>query len=196
MLENLIGETITDDWELVDKRECLEENEDIESWAKRLIKPIQLAVIKSKPSDESYLDKGVYKVRYTYQEKYSSGRSRSFCNQMIGRTGSGVVYRKEDIDQASFQGINKSFGHKGQSYSLFKYKGGVNCGHFWQEELYRLKKKTDGSYREDKALSSSEEVDSIPSSFIPKGKGFETAKIAPKDMPNNGHHPNYVKKSK
>ena len=107
------------------------------------------------------------------------------------RTGKGLVYRKEDIDQASFKGVNKSFGHKGNSYSLFKYKGGVNCGHFWNENLYRLKKKTDGTYREDKALSSSEEVESIPSSFVPKGKSYEDAKKAPRDMENNGHHPNY-----
>jgi hypothetical protein len=196
MLENLIGETITDEWELVDKRECLEENEDIESWAKRLIKPIQLAVIKSKPSDESYLDKGVYKVRYSYQEKYSSGRSRGFCIQMMGRTGSGVVYRLEDIDKASREGINKEFGHKGQSYDLYKFKGGVRCGHFWQEELYRLKKNTDGTYRPDKALSSSEEVENIPKSYRPRPAGHLLAPIAPKDMPNDGHHPNYVKKSK
>jgi len=107
-----------------------------------------------------------------------------------------VVYRKEDIDMASFQGVNNSFGHKGSNYSLFKFKGGVNCGHYWQQELYRLKKNTDGTFREDKALSSSQEVDKIPSSFIPKGKSFDKAKIAPKDMPNNGHHPNYTKKSK
>ena len=115
---------------------------------------------------------------------------------MMGRTDKGVVYRKEDIDIASFQGINNSFGHKGQNYSLFKYKGGVQCGHYFQEELYRLKKNTDGTFREDKALSSSKEVESIPKSFIPKGAAFEDSKIAPKDMPNNGHHPNYRKKSK
>ena len=196
MLENLVGETISDEWELVDKRECSDKNDDVDSWANRLIKPIELAIIKSKPSAESYLDKSIYKVRYTYQQKYSGGVSRSFCVQMMGRTDNGVVYRKEDIDQASFQGVNNSFGHKGQNYSLFMYKGGVNCGHYWQEELYRLKKKTDGTFREDKALSSSKEVDSIPQSYVPKGASFDTSKIAPKDLPNNGHHPNYRKKSK
>ena len=109
----------------------------------------------------------------------------------MSRTRNGVVYRLEDIDKASRAGINKSFGHKGQAYDLFKYKGGVSCGHFWQENLYRLKKKTDGSYVEDKALSSSQEVASIPKSYNPKPRGAADAKIAPKDMPNNGHHPNY-----
>ena len=109
----------------------------------------------------------------------------------MSRSAKGVVYRKEDIDQASFQGVNNEFGHKGQNYSLFKYKGGVNCGHFWSENLYRLKTKTDGTFVEDKALSSSEEVNNIPNSYKPKGNEYTTSEIAPKDMPNNGHHPNY-----
>ena len=197
MLSNLEGEEISDEWELVDKREYSEENEDVELWANKLIKPKKTGLqkladfIKSKPSQSSFLDKSFYKIRYEYSEKYSSGNSRKFCKEMMGRTARGVVYRKEDIDQASFQGINNEFGHKGQNYSLFKYKGGVNCGHFWSENLYRLKTKTDGTFVEDKSLSSSEEVNNIPNSYKPKGAEYTTSTIAPKDMPNNGHHPNY-----
>ena len=197
MLNILEGEPISEEWELVEKREYSEDNESVEDWANRLIKEKKTSLekladfIKSKPSAKSSLDKSYYKVRYEYAEKYSSGNSRKFCKSMMSRTGRGVVYRKEDIDQASFQGVNKSFGHKGQNYSLFKFKGGVNCGHFWNENLYRLKKKTDGTYREDKSLASSEEVNKIPKSYIPKGEEYTKSKIAPKDMPNNGHHPNY-----
>ena len=197
MLEALDGETIDDEWELVDKREYSEENDSVEDWAKRLIKEKKTGLqkladfIKSKPNAKSYLDKSYYKVRYEYAEKYSSGNSRKFCKNMMSRSGRGVVYRKEDIDQASFSGVNNSFGHKGQNYSLFKYKGGVNCGHYWNENLYRLKKKTDGTYREDKSLASSEEVNNIPKSYKPNPAGNRESKIAPKDMPNNGHHPNY-----
>ena len=197
MLNVLEGEPISEEWELVEKREYSEDNESVEDWAKRLIKEKKTGLqkladfIKSKPSAKSYLDKSYYKVRYEYAEKYSSGNSRKFCKNMMGRTGRGVVYRKEDIDQASFSGVNNSFGHKGQNYSLFKYKGGVNCGHFWNENLYRLKKKTDGSFREDKSLASSEEVNNIPKSYKPNPAGNRESKIAPKDMTNNGHHPNY-----
>ena len=105
----------------------------------------------------------------------------------MSRTGKGVVYRKEDVDQASFQGVNKEFGHKGQNYSLFRFKGGVNCGHFFQEQLYRVKSKS------EKYISRGKEADSIPSSYTPKGAQYNDAKKAPKDMPNNGHHPNYGK---
>ena len=201
MLNSLDGETMSDEWELVEKREYSEDNEDVDTWANKLIKEKKTALqkladfIKSKPSAKSFLDKSFYKVRYEYSEKYSSGKSRLFCKNMMQRTSSGVVYRKEDIDQASFQGVNNSFGHKGQNYSLFKYKGGVNCGHFWSENLYRLKTKTDGTFVEDKALSSSEEVDSIPNSYKPKGAEYKESKIAPKDMTGNnknGHHPSWI----
>jgi hypothetical protein len=199
MLDNLDGEQISDVWELIDEREWHEENSDIDSWIEDTENKNKSTlqkfadVIKSYPNRKSSLDKSIYKVRYKYSEKYSSGNSRDFCKQMMGRTNRGVVYRKEDIDMASFQGVNNKFGHKGQNYSLFRFKGGVNCGHFWSEQLYRLKKKADGTYYEDKALSSSEEVNQIPKSYKPSPAGWNDAQKAPKDMPNNGHHPNYRK---
>jgi hypothetical protein len=197
VFNDLKGETISEEWELVDSREYKDENTNVEDWAGRKIEEkkttlTQLAdFIKSKPSGESVLDKSFYKVRYEYTEKYSSGNSRDFCKQMMTRTGTGVVYRLEDIDKASREGVNRKFGHKGQDYDLFKYKGGPECGHVWNENLYRLKKKTNGDFVEDKALSSSDEVASIPKSYMPRPAGHKKAKIAPRDMPRGGHHPNF-----
>ena len=197
ILNDLEGETISDEWELVESREYKEENGSVDIWANEKIQELKTTltkladIIKSKPSGESVLDKSFYKVRYEYNEKYSSANSRDFCKQMMRRTGSGVVYRLEDIDKASRQGVNRKFGHKGQDYDLFKYKGGPGCGHFWNENLYRLKKKTNGDFVEDKGLSSSEEVNSIPKSYLPRPAGHKKAKITPKDMPNQGHHPNF-----
>ena len=199
MLELLIPDSIGEEWELAGEREVKEDNESVEEWAKKTIKPKKnlfqklSSAITSKPSKDSYLDKSIYKVRYKYTEKYSGKNSRPFCKAMMRRTNNGVVYRLEDIDKASRGGVNKSFGHKGQAYDLFKYKGGVACGHVWTEALYRLKKKTDGTYVEDKALSSSEIVKSIPKSYKPRPAGHKKATTAPIDMPNIGHHPNYGK---
>jgi hypothetical protein len=197
ILNVLEGETIDEDWELVDSREYSEDNEDIETWANRLIKEKKNVLqklndfIKSESSRSSNLDKSVYKVRYEYAEKYSSNNSRGFCAEMMARTSGGIVYRLEDIDKASRAGVNQSFGHKGEPYDLFKYKGGPYCGHYWKEKLYRLKKKTNGQYREDRSLSDSKKVSSIPKSYMPKPWGSKQSKIAPTDMPRNGHHPNY-----
>ena len=195
MLENLDGEAMGEAWELIDEREYNDDNIELNDWIQEHDKKgkstlQKLAeVIKSFPSRSSYLDKSVYKVRYRYSERYSSPITRDFCKQMMRRTKSGVVYRLEDIDKASRAGVNSSFGHKGQAYDLFKFKGGVNCGHYWSEQLYRLKKKKDGSYYEDKALSSSAEVTSIPKSYKPSPYGNAKSKIAPKDMPDNGRYP-------
>lgn len=186
-LAELEGE-VMEDYELIGKRQYSEDNEDLETWKEKVINgDVELESVKSKPSGESYLDKSVYKVRYAYEEKYTSGNSRKFCKTMMQRTRNGVVYRLEDIDKASRAGVNKSFGHKKQAYDLFKFKGGPNCGHYWEERLYKLKKKKDGEYYEDKSLASSEEVDSIPKSYKPRPAGNKLAPVAPKDMDNNGY---------
>jgi hypothetical protein len=190
ILDELRGETISNRWEAVDEREYKEDAESEEEWAARLIESkqenLEKKSIDSKKSGFSYLDKSLYKVRYKYNEKYSSGKSRQFCRIMMSRSGRGIVYRIEDIDKASRAGVNRSFGHKGKSYDLFKYKGGVNCGHFWSAVLYRLKSKT-----MKKVIQNYDEVNSIPKSYQPTPAGHKKAKVAPKDMPNNGHHPNY-----
>lgn len=190
ILDELRGETMSNRWEAVDERELSEENEDIEEWATKHIESkeqkLEKRSIDSKKSGFSYLDKSLYKVRYKYNEKYSSGKSRQFCRIMMSRSGRGIVYRLEDIDKASRAGVNKSFGHKGKAYDLFKYKGGVNCGHYWSEVLYRLKSKT-----MKKKIQNYDEVSSIPKSYAPRPAGHKKAKVAPKDMPNNGHHPNF-----
>lgn len=198
-LEELSGESMSDEWEVVAKREYKEDNSSIDEWiAEHEPKKSMLTkladYITSFPSRDSNLDKSVYKVRYEYSEKYSKSSSRNFCRQMMSRTANGVVYRLEDIDKASRAGVNKQFGHKGQSYDLFRWKGGPNCGHYWSEVLYKLKTKKDGKgYVEDKSLSSSDEVASIPKSYKPRPYGTAESKIAPFDMPDHGHHPNYRK---
>ena len=195
ILENLKYETIGDDYELVDVREVSDQNSDVEEWANSKIKKKLSRIqkfadfIKSNPNGESKLDKSYYKIRYTYQQgiptsQRKTNKSRDFCKTMMSRTGKGVVYRKEDIDNASFQGVNNNFGHKGQNYSLFRFKGGIYCGHFWQEELYRMKSET------EKYISKGKEVDTIPNSYQPKGSEYKDAAEAPIDMKNRGAYPN------
>ena len=192
ILDGLRGETISNRWEEVDSREFSDDNDDIDAWANNLIdskqENLEKKSIDSKKNGFSYLDKSLYKVRYQYDAKYSSGKSRQFCRIMMSRSGRGIVYRVEDIDKASNAGVNKSFGHKGKAYDLFRFKGGVNCGHVWQEVLYRLKSKT-----MKKDIRNYKEVDNIPKTYKPTPRGYKDARKAPKDMPNNGHHPNYRK---
>ena len=200
LLNDLAGEVLGDEWERVTEREVKADNISTEEWVNNALNPKKsvlarlASVIKSEPSRESNLDKSVYKVRYEYAARYNKANSREFCVKMMARTANGVVYRLEDIDKASRAGVNEKLGHKGQPYDLFKFKGGVNCSHYWNEVLYKLKTKKDGKgYVEDKSLSSSNEVNSIPKSYTPRPTGNAQSKVAPIDMPNRGHHPNYGK---
>ena len=203
VLNALEGSVMDEDFEELESRKYSEDNEDLKTWAdsieskrkKSLLERLS-SVVKSRPSDSSQLDKSIYKVRYRYDEKYAKETSRKFCKQMMSRTNNGVVYRLEDIDKASrtldFKGAELPM-HKGQKFDLFKFKGGVNCSHFWSEVLYKRKKNKDGSYKDDKALSSNEEVKSIPKSYKPTPRGRQRAEKVESDRADKGHHPNYGK---
>jgi hypothetical protein len=189
MLSNLQGSDMSD-YELVDSREVSDENSSTSDWIKS---HIELAVIKQDANAKSKLDENEFKVRYSYTQKHSSTNSRDFCKEMMSRTNNGVVYRFEDIAQASFQGINKSHGHNGKPYSLFKYKGGVHCHHVWEAQLYKLKTKPNGENVADKGLASSDEITPHSTHYSPKPDGLNESKTAPMDMPNDGHHPDWGK---
>ena len=202
ILEELKSDEIGEEWEFVDEIDA-EEDIDEETWVNYLVRSKEslgkrmLNSITGKPSGFSYLDKSYYKIRYKYHQKYSSGNSRDFCVKMMAKTdskGYPAVYRLEDIDKASREGVNKTFGHKGQPYDLFKYKGGVYCGHTWRKVLYRLKDKT----IESPEFSDYKRTRSIPKSYDINPRGSQEAKVAPRDMDNGGHHPNWSpsKKSK
>jgi len=196
LFNNLQGEQINEEeWEIVDEREQ-GTGDDYEEWANRLIKKREdFAVneIKSNEDKFSYLDKSYYRVRFKYavgstKAKKPGNKSRPFCQNMMRLSRGGFVYRIEDIDTASRQGINKQFGHKGKSYDLFRFKGGLYCRHKWNEVLYRLKKGTeliDGQSLDDDYTK----VSSIPKSYVRKPKGLEESKIAPVNMPNQGRYP-------
>jgi len=194
ILENLEGQKInSEEWEVVEERDYGSE-ESYEDWANRLIqKKENFAVneIKSNEDKFSYLDKSIYRVRFKYAvgtTKGSSGKSRPFCDNMMRLSRGGFVWRIEDIDKASEAGVNRQLGHKGKKYDLFKFKGGVYCRHKWKEILYRLK---DGT---ELKTGQSLDNDYNPTSTIPKRYqrkpiGIKESKIAPYNMPNNGHYP-------
>jgi hypothetical protein len=94
---------------------------------------------------------------------------------MEALTGRDIVFRLEDINQMSFRGVNNELGHKGRNYSLFKYKGGKNCHHFWEKRVYKKKERVS----EEEALSEGYVAPNNPNE-VP---------IAPKDMINKGAFP-------
>ena len=192
ILENLKGEVINDEWELVDE---LQEGSEIsdDDWAnicisekKSLFQQLK-DEITSKPDGFSYLDSKNYKIRYKYAvgSKKPSNSTRDFCENMMRLSKTGIVYRLEDIDKASRDGINRELGHNKKPYDLFKFKGGIYCRHKWMRQLYRLKKNTKPS----KDLSDYKKTRTIPKTYIKNPRGTKQSEIAPINMPNRGAYP-------
>ena len=153
-----LGEKIDDSWELV--YSC-----DAETG-------VELS--DANPSLPSVEDKGIYKVRYAYVPVRNSDKSRQFCRRMEGLTAGDIVFRKEDINQMSFKGVNNKLGHKGRNYSLLKYKGGKNCHHFWELRVYK------------KIGSGEVDIDQAVKDGLILPKNPEEMGVRPIDMPNGG----------
>lgn len=177
-LEELAEKIDNKDWELVHTEKV--EDSDKEFDLTSLSMPTNED---AKPNKESSQDNATYKVRYSYAPIRKSPNSRRFCQKMELITERDLVFRKEDINMMSFRGINKELGHKGQNYSLFKYKGGVNCHHYWELKVYKKKVSDNNLVSENEAISDGLKKPNNPSEIS----------VKPKDMPNRGHHPNYKK---
>ena len=141
------------------------------------------------PDDKSQNDGGLIKVRYKYSTALADN-SRIFCKNMVRASQAGVVYRYEDIIQMGDEGINSEFAAKGEStYSIFLYKGGANCKHFWSRQVF-MRKRENGRFLPNKGLSNDERI----SQRAAAQKGFEfkdaqywaDASTRPYDMPNHG----------
>ena len=205
VLESLQGEVMDEEeWEVADEREMSDDNIDEEEWAKNVIKVDFEKTVDDAPSGFSTLDKSFYKIRFKYVEgstkkKKTGNKSRPFCKAMMERTKNKIVYRIEDIDKASrslaFQKAAKLPLHKGQAYDLFKFKGGVYCRHKWVQVLYRLKVSALNQGKEgSKNIKDYKVTKEIPKSYRRSPAGSKKSVVAPVNMPNNGHHPNYKKK--
>ena len=181
------GEIInTDEWELIDVQEVTDADEEMK---------FNLAY--DNPNKKSDDDKGVYKIRYRYGPDFVSNKSREFCSTMVQEAKSGVIFRREDIIQMGDAGVNGQFAPSGQSsYSIWKYKGGVNCHHRWERLTFRRKQvkgkflpKQPNEVGESRDLDNYNEVSnkSADNAGVPfSPSGWNTAKTRPIDMPNKG----------
>jgi hypothetical protein len=124
-------------------------------------------------------------VRYYYSPNRVKKTSREFCKKMVRAK---KVYRKEDIKAMDRIAVNAGFGKNGSdTYSIWLYKGGARCEHYWSRRTYLRK---DGNKSLGKKLYDSEA----------KRRGFIAPKnakkvaIKPKDMPYSGYTAAYAKK--
>src|SRR5210317_156453 len=179
-LEELGEDEDLDNWELIDERPVNYETEE------GLDKMLGLASTgRANPNAASEQDEQVeetfFKVRYQYAPLTTKQNSREFCKKMVSAA---KIYRKEDIERMGSQAVNAGFGLAGaDTYSIWLYKGGANCHHFWMRKTYRAK-----DVRPDATNPNAEvSVNKAKSEgLIPEVNDPLVAK-RPIDMPNNGY---------
>jgi hypothetical protein len=164
------GEVMGEDWELIDEQEVDYELEDAQdalwSFARTL---------RNNPSRKSSQDNEIVRVRYAYAPtQLADDKSRDFCSRMIGAM---KVYRKE--------AVNPGWGPNGaDTYSIWLYKGGGSCRHFWMRQTYLQKDNKLVSVNEAKAL-----IQSLPVNERAKNRLEENDPLVakrPRDMANRG----------
>jgi hypothetical protein len=175
---------------LEDKGEIVDEEE----WELIEAEPVNLASVRSysDPDKPSEMDSGLYKVRYAYT-KNTSAQSRKFCRQMANAAQNGYVYRYEDLQamEPDTNELNPGLAQRGSTtYSVWLYKGGVNCKHHFERRVY-FRKREKGRFVADNGLESSDPISvakairaGMPLKDI--AKDFATANTNPFDMPDNG----------
>ena len=94
------------------------------------------------------------------------------------------IYRKEDIINMGSKPVNKGWGARGAAtYSIWLYKGGGNCHHYWLRQIYKT------SLRGAKGDISSKQLigytKAISEGFTAKRNDKLVAR-PPKRMKNNG----------
>ena len=129
----------------------------------------------------------MFKVRYSYAPLQAGKSSREFCRKMVAAK---KVYRKEDIEAMSKKKVNEGWGPKGNSdtYSIWFYKGGGSCKHYWTRKVYFRKRNEQGEFLPSSGLKN--DRNSSVSEAKRKGVDIETndKKVAtrPRDMENRG----------
>jgi hypothetical protein len=186
------GETIGADWILIDESDVdLELENDFDAEIERLNKEQKPSLfqrfakaITARPNSKSEQDKKIEGLNFITRYKYtgSTNPQRDFCKKMMS---SDKIYRKEDIINTDSNIVNAGFGHEGQSYNLFFYKGGPRCNHKWVRQTYVSGVKVDVTNPNATTISVAKAEQAGYRVRNPK----EVA-MMPKDMPNEGFYPN------
>jgi hypothetical protein len=189
-LSNFGEEIDLNEWELVDSRKVNYEEEerlDAELYAlnnpkKSLLSKVYNFVSSGTaiPNAKSGQDGELFKSRYRYSGEVSSN-SRKFCVKMLEAN---KVYRKEDIIAMRNQKVNEGWGPEGaDTYSIWLYKGGGSCHHFWTRETYRKKADVNSPLAEQITPAKARKEGEI----LPTNDMLVYTK--PKDMPYEGFLP-------
>jgi len=193
------GEDIPEGWEMIDEEIVDGEHQDFD-FEKELNKVASekfdfVSTGRATPNTRSEQDglnkKGdaFYKVRYVYTKNNSlsqEGSTRDFCKLMMA---SKKIYRKENILNMGSKPVNAGWGPRGAAtYSIWLYKGGGNCHHFWKRRIFKAPASDEGFV----VYPDNVTTDKIITATKAKSEGFTIKRNdslvarAPKTMKNQG----------
>lgn len=184
-----------DDWEIVDESDVdYNTEQELDEHIKQLNtkEPNLLSKIwnfattgTARPNAKSEQDKKIgetyFKVRYRYTG--SESPQRVFCKKMMSAN---KLYRKEDIIRMGEIPVNAGFGIDGaDTYSIWKYKGSVNCKHKWMRVTFKSK---------SKGIDTKSPLAPKISTNKAEQEGYRVrnpkeVSMMPNDMPNGGAYP-------
>lgn len=181
---DLVGEVVGDEWEEISDEPVTDAEQE------GLIHANEVKFFKrfADPEEKSQVDSGLYKIRYRYNGK-ADEKSRDFCTRMVANAQQKVVYRYEDIIEMGNAGVNGQFAPSGKSnYSIWLYKGGTYCRHFWSRVVY-FRKREGGKFLPNEGLDNDKRVSvaSADRAGVPnKSPQWDTASTRTNDLPNRG----------
>ena len=142
-----LGEEPQDNWLLIDEKEVdydtdEEENELLskeptQSLLSKIVNLVSTGDARPNITDkqDKVIDGVKFVVRYKYEGQVTDN-PREFCTEMVKAN---KIYRKQDILNMGSQVVNKGWGPKGaDTYSIWLYKGGGNCHHRWNKQVYAV----------------------------------------------------------
>jgi len=170
-----------DEWDMISSEEV---DYDLDDKQNEMLKLASTGT--ATPNSKSSQDVGLFKVRYQYAPEIVSANTREFCRKMLA---AGKIYRKEDILSMDKKAVNAGWGPRGaDTYSIWLYKGGGSCQHFWMRKVYFRKRNAQGGFLPNEGL----ENDRPTSVNEARKKGVNlptnNEKVAkrPRDMKNRG----------
>ena len=144
-----LGEEPHKDWLLLDEFEVDYDNDEAEnellssevklSLKDKLINLVSTGTANpnAKSAQDEVIDGIKFITRYVYAGGMNGGKTgqvRPFCELM---TEKNKIYRKEDIIRMQNVAVNPGWGPRGtDTYSIWLYKGGGNCHHRWNKQIY------------------------------------------------------------
>jgi hypothetical protein len=196
------GETLGNEWTLVDEFEVdydkedeldaeinliNENNKKNKSLLSKLWEFVSTGIARpnaKSPEQDKVVDGVQFITRYVYSGN-ATGK-REFCNKMISAD---KVYRKEDIIAMESQAVNAGFGVKGaDNYSIWLYKGGARCQHKWLRRTYANFEgvKIDPTNPQAKNISSA-----TAEKYGYRIRNEKEVAMKPSDMPTKGYTQEY-----